>query len=92
MRFSRNDRPLRLAQQREALQHVGHVVDRTRPHLLGVVLEAPFPVLLAVDLPVAEQLEEPIHFPSSMARRKPTPSTFETGTSTVVSLAAMRRW
>ena len=49
-----------MAEQREALQHVGHVVDRTAAHLLGVVLEAALPILLAVDLAVAEDPEEAI--------------------------------
>ncbi len=53
---------LRLAQQREALEHVGHVVDRPAAHLLGVVLESSFPVLLAVDLPVTENPEQAIDF------------------------------
>ena len=53
---------LRLAEEREALEDVGHVVDRAGPHLVGVVLEAALPVLVVVDLAVAEQREESIDF------------------------------
>ena len=53
---------LRLAQERQALEHVGHVVDRPATHLLRVVLESSFPVLLAVDLAVAEDSEQAIDF------------------------------
>ena len=51
---------LRPAQERQAFQHVRHVVDGARPHLVGVVLEASFPVLMVVDFPVSEEREEPI--------------------------------
>ena len=53
---------LRLGEEREALEHVGHFVDRAAAHLVGVVLEAPFPVLVVVDLAVAEQAEQPLDF------------------------------
>src|SRR5262249_57450458 len=49
-------------EEREALEHVSHFVDRTAAHLVRVVLEAPFPVLMVVDLAVAEQAEEPLDF------------------------------
>jgi hypothetical protein len=49
-------------------------------------------VLVVVDLAVAEQREEPIHFLVVDGRRRPTLSTLATGTSTVVSLATIRRW
>src|ERR1051325_4422234 len=52
---------LGLAQERQALQHVGHFVDRAGAHLVGVVLEAPFPVLMIVDLAVAQEREEVIY-------------------------------
>ena len=50
---------LGLRQERQALEHVGHVVDRAGAHLVGVVLEAALPVLVIVDLAVAEQMEQP---------------------------------
>ena len=53
---------LGLAQERQALEHVRHVVDGAGPHLVGVVLEASFPVLMVVDPAVAEQREEPLNF------------------------------
>jgi len=51
---------LRLGEEREALEHVGDFVDRAAAHLVRVVLEASFPVLMVVDLPVAEQAEQPL--------------------------------
>ena len=45
---------LRLGQERETLEHVGHVGNRAAPHLVGVVLEAALPVRVVVDLAVAE--------------------------------------
>ena len=53
---------LGLAQERQALEHVGHVVDRAGPHLVGIVLEAAFPVLMVVDLAVAQEREQPLDF------------------------------
>ena len=53
---------LRLGEERQALEHVGHFVDRAAAHLVRVVLEAPFPVLVVVDLAVAEQAEQPLDF------------------------------
>ena len=53
---------LRLAEERQALEHVGHVVDRAGPHLVGVVLEATLPVLMVVDLAVAQQREQALDF------------------------------
>ncbi len=51
---------LRLREEREALEHVRDFVDRAAAHLVGVVLEAPFPVLMIVDLAVAQQAEQPL--------------------------------
>src|SRR6188508_2817085 len=48
------------AQQRQALQDVCDVVDGAGAHLVRVVLEAAFPVLMAVDLAVSERVEEPL--------------------------------
>src|SRR5262249_30551936 len=53
---------LRLRAQRQALEDVRDLVDRAAAHLVGVVLEAPFPVLMVVDLAVAELREEPLDF------------------------------
>ena len=53
---------LRLAQERQALEHIGHVVDGAGAHLVGVVLETAFPVLVIVDLAVAEEAEQPLDF------------------------------
>src|SRR5262249_4802014 len=49
---------LRLRQEREVLEDVRDVVNRTAPHLVGVVLEAAFPVLVVVDLPITENAEQ----------------------------------
>src|SRR5262249_16150644 len=46
----------------QALEHVGHFVDRAAAHLVRVVLEPPLPVLVVVDLAVAEQTEEALDF------------------------------
>ena len=59
IRFSRNDRLFGTAQQREAFQHIRHVVDRAGPHLVRVVFESTLPVLVVVDFSVAERVEQP---------------------------------
>jgi hypothetical protein len=52
---------------------------------------------MIVDLAVAEETKEPLDFlvanraAQTIARRRPTPSTLSTGTSTVVSFATIRR-
>ena len=53
---------LRLGEKRQALEHIGHVVDGAGAHLVGIVLEAALPVLVIVDLAVAEQMKQPLHF------------------------------
>src|SRR5438034_7350365 len=53
---------LRLGEERQALEDVGDFVDRAAAHLVGVVLEASLPVLMVVDLAVAEQAEQPLDF------------------------------
>src|SRR3954451_4742376 len=52
---------LRLREEREALEDVGYVVDRTAAHLVRVVLEAAFPVLVVIDLAVAEETKEALN-------------------------------
>src|SRR5438552_3599118 len=51
----------RLGEEREALEDVGDFVDRAAAHLVRIVLEAPFPVLVVVDLAVAQQAEQPLN-------------------------------
>jgi hypothetical protein len=63
MRFSRNERLFDLARNVRLFQHVGHVVDRAAAHLVGVVLEAALPVLMVVDLAVAEESEQSARLP-----------------------------
>ena len=46
---------LRTRQERQALEHFDHVVDRARAHPIRIVLEAALPVLMVVDLAVAEE-------------------------------------
>src|SRR3954453_19750993 len=53
---------LRARQEGEALQYIDHVVDRSGPHAIRIVLEAALPVLVVVDLAVPEQPEEPLDF------------------------------
>ena len=53
---------LRLGEERQALEDVSDVVDRPAAHLVRVVLEASLPVLVVVDLAVAEQREESLDF------------------------------
>src|SRR5207244_2483964 len=53
---------LRFGEEREALEDSGDVVHRAAAHLVGVVLETAFPVLMIVDLAVAEQAEQPLDF------------------------------
>src|SRR5215472_14321715 len=53
---------LRLGEERQALQDVSDIVDRAAAHFVGVVLEPSLPVLMVVDLAVAEQREEPLDF------------------------------
>ena len=53
---------LRTREERQALQHFDDVVDRPRAHPIRIVLEASLPVLMVVDLAVAEQREEPLDF------------------------------
>ena len=53
---------LRAGEKGEALEDFDHVVDRARAHPVRVVLETSFPVLVAVDLAVAEQHEQPFDF------------------------------
>ena len=50
---------LRLREEGEALEHISHVVDGAAAHLVRVVLEAPLPVLVIVDLAVTQETEEP---------------------------------
>ena len=59
IRFSRNERFFDLLRKLRLLQDVNHVTDRTGPHLVRVVFEAALPVLVAVDLPIANPEEEP---------------------------------
>ena len=49
---------LRAREERQALEHLDDVVDRPGPHPIRVVLEASLPVLVVVDLAVAQQREE----------------------------------
>ena len=51
---------LGLGQERQALEHFDDVVDGAGAHPIRVVLEPPFPVLVIVDLAVAEQPEQPL--------------------------------
>src|SRR5262245_57078517 len=51
---------LRARQERQALEHFDDVVDRTGAHPVRIVLEPPLPVLMVVDLAVAEQPEQPL--------------------------------
>src|SRR5205085_3378658 len=52
---------LRLGEERQAFQHFDDVVDGAGAHPVRIVLEAAFPVLVIVDLAVAEQPEEPFN-------------------------------
>src|SRR2546430_4710298 len=49
---------LRLAEERQALEHVGHVVNGSGPHLVRIVLESALPVLVIVYFAVAQQTEQ----------------------------------
>jgi hypothetical protein len=53
---------LRTRQERQALEHLDDVVDGARAHPIGVVLEAALPVLMVVDLAVAEEGEQSLDF------------------------------
>src|SRR3954463_329127 len=51
---------LGFAEEREALEDIGHVVDGAGAHLVRVVLETAFPILMIVDLAVAQEVEQPL--------------------------------
>src|SRR4029077_18067455 len=53
---------LRFREEGQAFQHIGDLIDRAAAHLVGIVLEATFPVLVVVDLSVAEEAEESFDF------------------------------
>ena len=42
----------------ETLEHAGHFGDRPGPHLVGVLLEAPLPVVVQRDLRVLQDVED----------------------------------
>src|SRR5262245_15154291 len=68
---------LRLREKRKALEHISHFVDRAAAHLVRVVLEPAFPILVIVDLPVPQQPEETFYF--SVADGPPEPNAVNVG-------------
>src|SRR5204862_604458 len=60
--FLAKRKALRFRQKREALEDIGNFVDGAAAHLVGVVLEESFTVLMIVDLAIAEETEEAFDF------------------------------